>query len=97
MALFWARNPASRPITSTKKMRSWLVAVSRILSTQDVMVLSVVSYPMVLSVPFRSLSMVPGSPMQGTSNSSAKMRAPVSEPLPPITTSASMPRSSMFS
>ena len=43
MALFWARNPASRPITSTKKMRSCELAVSRILSTHCVMVLSVVS------------------------------------------------------
>ena len=34
---------ASRPMTSTKKIRSWLVAVSRILSTHSVMVLSVVS------------------------------------------------------
>ena len=37
------RNPASRPMTSTKKMRSWLVAVSRILSTHSTMVLSAVS------------------------------------------------------
>ena len=35
--------------------------------------------------------------VQGTSNSSAKMRAPVSEPLPPITTSASMPLRCMLS
>ena len=43
MALFCARKPASRPITSTKKMRSWLLAVSRILSTHSMMVFSVVS------------------------------------------------------
>ena len=43
MALFCARKPASRPITTTKKMRSWLVAVSRILSTQSIMVLRAVS------------------------------------------------------
>ena len=43
MALFWARNPASRPITSTKNMRSCEVAVSLILSTHCVIVLRVVS------------------------------------------------------
>jgi hypothetical protein len=43
IALFCAKNPASRPITSIKKIRSCEVAVSRILSTQSIMVLSVVS------------------------------------------------------
>ncbi len=38
-----ARNPASRPITSMKKSRSWEVAVSRILSTHSIMVFSAVS------------------------------------------------------
>ena len=91
IAEFCARNPASRPITSMKKMRSCEFAVSRILSTQSIIVLSVVSYPIVLSVPYRSLSIVPGKPMQGKSYSSAKSMAPVSDPLPPITISASIP------
>ena len=40
MALFCARKPASRPITSMKKMRSWEFAVSRILSTHSTIVFS---------------------------------------------------------
>lgn len=47
MALFWARYPASRPMTSTKKIRSCEVAVSRILSTHSTIVFRAVSYPMV--------------------------------------------------
>ena len=91
IAEFCAKKPASRPITSIKKMRSWELAVSRILSTQSIMVFSVVSYPMVLSVPYKSLSIVPGSPIQGKSYSSANSMAPVREPLPPITIRASIP------
>lgn len=53
IALFCARKPASRPITSTKKIRSWEVAVSLILSTHSTMVFNAVSYPMVKSVPYR--------------------------------------------
>ena len=90
MALFCARKPASRPITSTKKIRSCDVAVSRILSTHCVIVFNVVSYPIVLSVPYKSLSIVPGKPIHGMSYSSAKIRAPVREPFPPITISASI-------
>ena len=92
-----ARKPASRPITSIKKSRSWEEAVSRILSTASIMVFSAVSYPIVVSVPNRSLSMVPGIPTIGKLYSDAKMRAPLSEPSPPITTSASMPWAVMFS
>ena len=90
IALFCARKPASRPITSTKKIRSWEVAVSLILSTHSTMVFNAVSYPMVKSVPYRSLSMVPGNPMHVTSYSSAKIRAPVREPSPPIIINALM-------
>ena len=97
MALFCARKPASRPITSMKKMRSWEFAVSRILSTHSTMVFSAESYPMVASVPYRSLSMVPGRPMMGMSYSRAKSCAPVREPFPPMTTRASMPASTMLS
>ena len=43
MAPFRARKPASRPMTSMKNRRSWLVAVSRILSTQSMMVFRAVS------------------------------------------------------
>ena len=42
-ALFKARKPASRPITSIKNKRSCDVAVSRILSTASIIVLSAVS------------------------------------------------------
>ena len=91
IAPFSARKPASRPITSTKKRRSCEVAVSRILSTASRIVFNAVSYPIVVSVPYKSLSIVPGSPIQGTSNSCAKIRAPVNEPSPPITTRASIP------
>ncbi len=86
-----ARKPASRPITSIKNRRSWDVAVSRILSTHSIMVLRAVSYPIVVSVPKRSLSIVPGRPIIGKLNSLAKIRAPVSDPSPPITTKASIP------
>jgi len=88
IALFWARKPASRPITSTKKMRSCEVAVSLILSTHSTIVFNAVSYPMVKSVPYKSLSIVPGSPIHVTLYSSAKIRAPVREPSPPIIISA---------
>ena len=32
MAEFWARNPASRPMTSIKKIRSWLCAVTNLVN-----------------------------------------------------------------
>ena len=97
IAPFNARKPASRPITSTKNRRSWEVAVSRILSTASRMVFKAVSYPMVVSVPYKSLSIVPGSPIHGTSNSCANIRAPVSEPSPPMMTKASISCFFMFS
>ena len=92
-----ARNPASRPITSMKNRRSCEVAVSRILSTHCMMVLRAVSYPIVVSVPYRSLSIVPGRPTIGMLYSVAKMRAPVREPSPPITTRESMPALTILS
>ena len=52
---------------------------------------------MVASVPYRSLSMVPGRPMIGMSNSRANSCAPVRDPFPPMTMRASMPASTMFS
>ena len=97
IALFCARKPASRPITSTKKIRSCEVAVSRILSTQSTIVFKAVSYPIVESVPYKSLSIVPGKPMQGTSNSLANICAPLNEPFPPITTNASIPAATILS
>ena len=52
------------------------VAVSLILSTHSTIVFNAVSYPMVESVPYKSLSIVPGSPIHVTLYSSAKIRAP---------------------
>ena len=86
-----AMNPASRPMTSTKNRRLWELAVSRILSMHSMTVLQAVSYPMVRSVPKRSLSMVPGMPTTGMPCSSHRRWPPVKVPFPPITTSPSMP------
>ena len=46
---------------------------------------------MVKSVPKISLSIVPGTPITFTPNSSAKILAPVNVPSPPIHTKASIP------
>ena len=50
-----------------------------------------VSNPMVESVPYMSLSMVPGRPIIGRSNSSEKICAPVNVPSPPMQTKPSTP------
>ena len=92
-----AMKPASLPITSTKNRRSCEVAVSLILSMASMAVLQAVSNPIVRSVPERSLSMVPGSPMAGIPYSSKNRWAPVRDPSPPITTKASMPWLCRFS
>jgi len=62
MAVCTASMPLRRPITSTRKSRSWLDAVSRMRSMASTAVLSAVSNPSVRSVPGKSLSMVPGMP-----------------------------------
>jgi hypothetical protein len=54
--------PECRPITSIKNNRLCEEAVSRILSIADAAVFTAVSYPIVKSVPLRSLSIVPGIP-----------------------------------
>ena len=54
-------------------------------------VLTAVSNPMVKSVPAMSLSMVPGRPIQGISNSVLSLWAPRKEPSPPMTTRPLMP------
>ncbi len=90
---FSAMKPLSRPITSTKKSRLWLSAVSRILSTASMTVLIAVSNPMVQSEPHKSLSMVPGNPTTGNPVSWPNFNAPVKVPFPPITTSPSTPAS----
>ena len=46
MAVCAASRPYSRPITSITKMRPWLVAVSRTLSTASMAMFSAVSKPM---------------------------------------------------
>ena len=48
------------------------------------MVFKAVSYPIVVSVPNKSLSIVPGKPTMGKLYSLAKIRAPVSVPSPPM-------------
>jgi len=50
-------------MTSIRKARWWEEAVARIMSMQSSTVLRAVSTPMVISVPYMSLSMVPGAPM----------------------------------
>ena len=60
-----AMKPDFRPITSTRKVRSWELAVSRIRSIASIPVLTAVSKPIVSSVPGMSLSIVPGTPIVG--------------------------------
>ena len=74
-----------------------LLISTLVLIVSAVIVLSAVSYPMVASVPQRSLSMVPGIPMMGTLYSCAKSLAPVNVPSPPMAMSASIPSFCMFS
>ena len=57
--------PEFLPMTSTMNTRSWLMAVSRILSMASTAVSMAVSNPMVSSVPLISLSMVAGMEMTG--------------------------------
>ena len=83
--------PASRPITSTTNKRSCASAVSLILSIASTAVLTAVSNPIVKSLPAISLSIVPGIPIQGMSNSLLNFCAPLKLPSPPITTMPSIP------
>ena len=77
-------------MTSTKNNLLWESAVSLILSTASIAVLTDVSNPMVKSVPNRSLSIVPGNPMIGIPCSSYNLIAPAKVPFPPIAISASI-------
>ena len=61
------------------------------MSIASTAVFRAVSYPKVLLVPARSLSIVPGIPTTLTPCSSSKILPPSKEPLPPITTSELMP------
>src|SRR5680860_1270829 len=88
-AEYSAIQPLWRPMTSTKNSRPWLAAVSRMRSIDSRAVLTAVSKPMVKSVPYRSLSMVPGSPTTARLPSRESSSAPRMEPSPPITTSPS--------
>jgi len=81
-----AIHPASRPMTSTTMMRSWLSAVVCSRSMASVAICTAVWKPKVASVPTTSLSMVLGTPTVGSPNSSKSRDATVSEPLPPMTT-----------
>lgn len=83
--------PESRPITSIKNKRLCEAAVSLIRSTTSITVLHAVSKPSVISVPNKSLSIVPGIPMYGTEYSLLKTDAPLKDPLPPIIISHSKP------
>ncbi len=60
-------------------------------------VFTAVSTPMAVVVPPMSLSIDAGSPTTGTPCSAQSRWAPVSEPLPPITTSPSMPAAAIAS
>ena len=88
-----AIHPEWRPITSTTITRSWLSAVVCRRSIASVAICTAVVKPNVMSVPTMSLSMVFGTPTIGRPRSSTSMLATVSEPLPPMTTSASRPMS----
>src|SRR6185437_2909568 len=61
-----AIQPASRPITSHTMTRLWASAVVCSRSMASVAMLTAVSNPKQTSVPFRSLSMVLGTPTPGT-------------------------------
>ncbi len=61
-----AIQPASRPITSTTCTRLCASVVECRRSTASVAIVTAVSKPKQASVPFRSLSMVLGTPTQGT-------------------------------
>ena len=78
------------PMTSTIKVLSWLLAVSRILSTALIADWTAVSKPIVYSVPEISLSIVDGTPITGKLYSSLKIFAPLKEPFPPRTIKASI-------
>ncbi len=80
-----ARKPLLRPITSTTKTLSWEIAVSRILSISLTAVFTAVSKPIVSSVPKTSLSIVAGTPTISVSVSLLNSKAPLKEPLPPMT------------
>ena len=60
-----AIQPHLRPMTSTTKMRSREVAVSRILSKASMATLTAVSAPMAFATPATSLSIVAGMPTTG--------------------------------
>jgi hypothetical protein len=59
-------------------------------------VLTAVSYPMVKSVPDRSLSIVPGTPTTGIACWRSSASAPVKVPLPPMATRPSIPAARRF-
>ena len=81
--------PTWRPMTSTTITRSWDSAVVWSRSIAADAICTAVSNPKVISVPAMSLSMVLGTPMQGTP-SSCRSRATPSEPSPPMAMIASM-------
>ena len=76
------RYPTLCPITSTMKMRPWLDAVVWIQSMQSVAILTALWKPKVISVPYRSLSIVLGSVIT-LRPSSLKRLAVLCVPLPP--------------
>src|SRR6185312_11476076 len=90
-----AMNPASRPITSITITRSCDSAVVCSLSIASSAVLTAVSNPKVVIVPLTSLSIVFGTPTIFIPLSQSSL-AMVSDPSPPIETSASMPSRRAF-
>ncbi len=90
-----AIHPLWRPITSTTITRSWLSAVVCSRSMASVAICTAVLNPNVTSVPTMSLSIVFGTPTIGRPSSACSRLATDSEPLPPMTMSASRPRSAI--
>ena len=79
------------------KIRLCEFAVSRILSICLTAEFTAVSKPIVSFVPYTSLSIVPGIPMNGMLVCFDNKFAAANEPLPPITKNASMSFNFIFS
>ena len=93
MPAWVAIQPVWRPITSTTITRSWLSAVVCSRSIASVAIWTAVLNPNVRSVPSMSLSMVLGTPTIGSPCSAWSRQAIDRLPFPPMTISASRPRS----
>ena len=79
---------------STTRILSWLLAVVLSLSMASVAMATAVSYPKVVSVAERSLSMVFGHPTTWMPKSSCNRLATPKVSSPPMATRASTPNSS---